>query len=122
MPVESSRRPEKRRTGATTTSPMRGAGEVVEARLYGGDQSVGSMPLLENRYVLEACRVEQGTRTFDACRPHDDRCVRARSLAIQVHELFDRDTDHLGDDEIPEFWKGVERFPDDSAGIETRET
>ena len=30
--------------------------------------------------------------------------------------------DHLGDDEIPEFWKGVERFPDDSAGIETRET
>jgi dehydrogenase/reductase SDR family member 1 len=26
--------------------------------------------------------------------------------------------DHLGDDEMPEFWKGVERFPDNSAEIE----
>ncbi len=25
--------------------------------------------------------------------------------------------DHLGDDEMPEFWKGVERFPDDGAEI-----
>ena len=27
-------------------------------------------------------------------------------------------SDHLGDDEMPEFWKGVERFPDNSAEIE----
>jgi dehydrogenase/reductase SDR family member 1 len=27
-------------------------------------------------------------------------------------------SDHLGDDEMPEFWKGVERFPDNSAEME----
>lgn len=28
--------------------------------------------------------------------------------------------DHLGDDEMPEFWKGVERFSDNTAGIEAK--
>ncbi len=28
--------------------------------------------------------------------------------------------DHLGDEEMPEFWKGVERFPDNDAGMEAK--
>jgi dehydrogenase/reductase SDR family member 1 len=88
--------------------------------LDGLDLSFGETPKFNGKAVVALASdpdiVERAGGSFRSSRlareygfTEDDGSLPPEVLSL---------ADHLGDEEIPEFWKGVERFPDNDAGIQ----